>query len=101
VKARALIDGASFGPDALKTIGRAFDDAWVQIAGNFGDDPKDIQEARLRLANAMLSVASEDSREVEVLKRAALEAMALGYRNRPAPTPEVSSSGLSPSRQSS
>jgi hypothetical protein len=41
MKARQLIDGASFGLDALKAIGRAFDEAWAQIAA-FGDDPKDI-----------------------------------------------------------
>ena len=87
MKARALIDGASFGPDALKTIGRAFDDAWAQIAGNFGHDPGDVEKARNRLAHAMLSVASEDSRDVEVLTRAALEAMALGYRERVARPP--------------
>ena len=45
MKARALIDGASFGPDALKAIGRAFDDAWAQIAGNFGDDPTPCSSA--------------------------------------------------------
>jgi hypothetical protein len=83
VKARALIEGASYGPDALKVIGLAFDEAWAQIAGNFGGDPKDIERARFRLADALLSVASEDNRDIEVLKRAALEAMALGYRNRP------------------
>jgi hypothetical protein len=83
MRARQLIDGASFGPDTLKAIGQAFDQAWAQIAGNFGDDPSDIERARLKLANAMLSVASEDSRDVAVLVRAALEAMALGYRNRP------------------
>jgi hypothetical protein len=35
----------------------------------------------------MLSVAKEDSHDVETLKQAALEAMALGYRNRPPPRP--------------
>ena len=38
MKARQLIDGASFGPEALKAIGQAFDKAWLEIAGNFGDD---------------------------------------------------------------
>ena len=80
--ARQLLDGASYGPEALKAIGQAFDEAWVTIAGNFGDDPLDIEKARLRLANALLSIAHEDSRDVEVLKRAALEAMALAYRRR-------------------
>jgi hypothetical protein len=82
MRARELIDGASFGPDALKVIGQAFDKAWAQIKGNFGDDPSDIEKARIRLAAAMLSVANEDSRNVEVLARAALEEMALGYRKR-------------------
>jgi hypothetical protein len=83
MKTRLLVENVWFGPDALKAIGQAFDEAWASIAGNFGDDPKDIEKARHRLANAMLSVASEDSRDFEVLKRAALEAMALGYRDPP------------------
>jgi len=81
-KARQLIDGASFGPEALKAVGAAFDAAWSEIAGNFGDDPADVEKARLRLANAFLSIADEDSRDVEVLKRAALQRMALDYRRR-------------------
>jgi hypothetical protein len=63
-------------------MGQAFDEAWQSIAGNFGDDPSDTENARLRLANALLSVVHEDSRDAEVLKRAALEAMALAYREK-------------------
>jgi hypothetical protein len=81
-KARPLIDGASFGPEALKAIAAAFDAAWAEIASNFGDDPTDVEKARLRLANALLSIAVEDSRNVEVLKRAALQRMALDYKRR-------------------
>ena len=80
MKARSLIDGASFGPDALKAIGQAFDEAWKQIADNFGSDPAEIEEARLKLAKAVLSVADDDSRDVEALKQAALQRMALDYR---------------------
>jgi hypothetical protein len=36
MKARRLIDGASFGPAAMKAIGEAFDAAWTEIAANFG-----------------------------------------------------------------
>jgi hypothetical protein len=85
MKARKLIDGASFGPDALKAIGQAFDEAWQEVAGNFGDDPQDIEHARFKLANAVLSIAGEDSRDVDVLKRAALQRMALDYRRRDDP----------------
>ena len=81
MKARRVMDGAAFGPDALKVIGQAFDEAWQEIAGNFGSDPQQIEAGRLRLAEAVLSVAHEDSRDVRVLKRAALQRMALDYRN--------------------
>jgi hypothetical protein len=80
MKARQVIDGAAFGPEALKVIGQAFDAAWKEVADNFGDDPQDIEAARLRLANAVLSVAHEDTRVVDVLKRAALQRMALDFR---------------------
>jgi hypothetical protein len=83
--ARKLIEGASFGPEALKVITEAFDRAWASIAGGFGNDPSDVEKARLRLATALLSVASDDSRDVEALKRAALETMALNYRRKPHP----------------
>jgi hypothetical protein len=58
------------------------DATWRDIAGNFGDDPRDIELARLKLANALLSVACEESHDVEALKNGALQAMALGYRER-------------------
>ena len=73
MKARELIEGASYGPEALKAIGRAFDEAWASIAGNFSDDQ--IAAARLRLANALLAVARDNSRDVEVMKRDALDRM--------------------------
>ena len=76
MSARQLIDSASFGPDALKVIGEAFDAAWADIASSFVNDPVAIEAARLKLANAILSVARENSRDVEALKRAALEGMA-------------------------
>ena len=82
MKARERIDGAAFGPEALKAIGQAFDEAWLEIAGNFGDDPQGIETACTKLANAVLFAANEDSRDVEALKRAALQRMALEYRRR-------------------
>jgi len=39
MQARKLIDGASFGPDALKAIGQAFDEAWAEVAPHFSGDP--------------------------------------------------------------
>ena len=81
MKARHLIDGAAFGPETLKAVGEAFDQAWAQIAGNFPDSPSQIENARLRLAEAILSVATEDSTDVAALKASALQAMAMDYRS--------------------
>jgi hypothetical protein len=80
-----LIDGASYGPEALKVIGQAFDEAWRDIAGNFGDDSPDVERARNRLARAILSLAHDDTRDVSALRRAALERMALDYKRRANP----------------
>jgi hypothetical protein len=40
-----------------------------------------VESARLRLAEAMLSVAMEGSTDVAALKAGALQAMALDYRS--------------------
>jgi hypothetical protein len=81
MRARRLIDGASFGPEAVKAIGEAFDRAWADIADHFGSDPADIDEARYKLATALLAIATEDSRDVGALKTGALQRMALDYRD--------------------
>jgi len=86
MKARRLIDGATFGPETLKALGEAFDQAWAQIAGNFGDGSTQVENARLRLAEAMLSVATEERTDVAALKARALQAMALDYRSGIRPT---------------
>src|SRR5262249_24341249 len=79
VKARSLIDGAAFGPEAVKAIGQAFDEAWDEIGGYFAGDPITRESARLNLATAILSVATETSRDVRVLKKAALQVLAGTY----------------------
>jgi hypothetical protein len=43
---------------------------WAGI-GNFGSAAAEVEAARLQLASASLSIANEDSRNPEVLKRAA------------------------------
>jgi len=82
-KARALIDGASLGPDALRAVGQAFDEAWAEIASHFAQDPAQVEAVRLTLANALLSIADDASRDVLVLKRAALQVMTQNYTTLP------------------
>ena len=82
MKARKLIEGATYDPPTLATIGEAFDRAWSEISNHFGDDARQIERARIRLAHSVLAVADEESRDPEILKRQALEIMALTSRHR-------------------
>jgi len=71
--------GAVFGPKAVEAMGQAFDEAWAEIAGNFGASLVEVEAARLRLAEAILSVAAEGSTDVAALKCAALRWIRMDY----------------------
>jgi len=77
MKARQLIGNASFDPDALKLIFRAFDKAWEELAPKHRASPLAIEAARLKLANTILRLASENSRDAEQLATAALRIMSV------------------------
>jgi hypothetical protein len=85
METRELFREATYGPDALKLMCRAFDEAWESIAGNFGDDPKAIEIARTRLASAILSLPQDEIKDVEQIKSPALQALALSYKSRAEP----------------
>jgi hypothetical protein len=81
MKARQLINSAPLGPDALKFAGQAFDEAWGADPAVFGNDPIMIEGARLTLANAILSAAGDERRDVGSLKRAGIQAMIKQYKS--------------------
>jgi hypothetical protein len=85
MKAQALIGGATYGPDALKVICKAFDDAWAHIQHHFDGDVHQAEEVRLTLAHAILAVAADTSRDPEELKNQALQVLAMSYRRLTAP----------------
>jgi|GraSoiStandDraft_4_1057263.scaffolds.fasta_scaffold319481_3 hypothetical protein len=72
---RELIEKSSFGPDALKVVYQAFDDAWSEIVADYTDDAV-AEIARTKLAEMLLSVANDDSTNSRSLKCLALEMMA-------------------------
>ncbi len=72
MKARQLIGSSIYGPRALQVVFQAFDGAWDDMAGRFGDDQRAIERVQKRLAHAILMVATEDSDDVERLKKDAL-----------------------------
>ena len=76
MKARRLIEGASFDPRELKIISAAFDDAWEKIAPTVGSRDTAIEVARLKLANVILSIASSNAiTDAKEMADAALDRM--------------------------
>jgi regulator of protease activity HflC (stomatin/prohibitin superfamily) len=76
MKARALIDEAPFGPETVKAIGKAFDQACARINKIFDEDPNGAEVARIRLAKAILSGATDGNTDVEDLKNRAIVELA-------------------------
>jgi len=57
MKAAKILAGCTYGPEALKIIGKAFNDAWAEIAEHFAGDADRAAAARERLAHAILIAA--------------------------------------------
>jgi len=72
MKARQLINSASFGPNALKVIGQAFDAAWQEVEPGVSKRPEALEAARLSLASIVLSLARDDTRDPVPLKNEAV-----------------------------
>jgi hypothetical protein len=68
----------SYGPETLRIIAQAFDQAWALIGP--GISPHEVDQARTILADAILEVATKDSRDPEAIKNAALQAIDKGRR---------------------
>jgi hypothetical protein len=73
VKARQLIGNASYGPDVLKVLYQAFDEAWARLAPSCGSDPQAIEAARTQLADVILALAKDRAKpDVDELVESAL-----------------------------
>jgi hypothetical protein len=72
MKARQLIGKASYGPDELKVLFKAFDDAWEAIAPGVSRRAGAIEAARLKLADIVLGLAQNGIRSAEEIKTAAI-----------------------------
>jgi len=51
MRAAKILAGCTYGPEALKIIGKAFEDAWADIAEHFAGDADRAAAARERLAH--------------------------------------------------
>ena len=72
----------SFGPEGVKLISQAFDEAWEYIAGSFEESPAVQKSARSKLADAVLSIAAKGITDIEVLKTEALQTFMKDWEQR-------------------
>jgi hypothetical protein len=56
-KAHRLIANAAFNPDEVRALRRLFDDVWASLAREIGDDPHQVEAARMRLATIVIDLA--------------------------------------------
>jgi len=56
-KARRLIAGAAFDPETLKALWHLFDEVWASVGPDVGDDPHEIEAARMRQATIVIDLA--------------------------------------------
>ena len=80
MSALRIIEGAAFGPLALKVAMQAFDEAWGSLAENFTPEEHDV--AREALAESVIAATREDSTDVQRLREAGIRAMHLKYPSR-------------------
>ncbi len=80
MQARRIIEGASFGPEVLQVLRKAFDEAWSAVADKF--NPDEHEAARKLLAHAMMSMTRDDTSDVAMLKHAGIRAIRSAYPSR-------------------
>ena len=71
---RSLLDNAVNDPDNQKLLRQAFDEAWLEIAGNYGAAAM-VEDRRNRLAHFVLGLVDNGERDVANIKHSALRLM--------------------------
>ena len=78
MRARQLLDRSGppvFGPETMQVVHQAFDSAWAVLEAGCGSDPGVVDTRRMELAEAILAVTRDDSRDPEQIKLLALQLM--------------------------
>ena len=75
MEARRLLAAAPYGPDTIKALQDAFDEAWGRVAHTVDTaNPDALTDARLRMAHAILAANVLHPSDIEVMKAAAIKA---------------------------
>src|SRR5215470_3711407 len=71
---------ASFGPDALKVIYKAYDDAWNEIAPKVSIEPCAVEWAKMSLATIVLGLGNTDAITADGLRAMAVAVFCAKHR---------------------
>ena len=80
MRAQKIIEGAAFGPDVLKVLSEAFDEAWAAVEGKF--QPHEHEVAREVLAIYMTTIMRNDSHDIAMLREAGVRSIQSAYPQR-------------------
>jgi hypothetical protein len=75
MKARQLIQKASYDPAEVKALWQGFDDAWERLAPSISSRSEAINAARLKHADTILNLAKHNVFDPKWLADAALQIM--------------------------
>ena len=78
MKARRLIESASYGPSQLKVLGKAFDEAWERLTPSVSSRPEAVETARFALADIVLGLAKHGKFDHRWLADTAVQVMLSG-----------------------
>lgn len=82
MKARQLVESASYDPEQLKALGKAFDDAWERVSPHVSARAEAVEAARLTLADIVLTLAKRGDFDPKRLAEAAVRLMITGPSKR-------------------
>jgi hypothetical protein len=77
---RQIARQTSFGPNELKVVFRAYDDAWREIAPKISTDPVALEWARMSLATIVLGLANADTVTPDGLRAMAVAVFCAKHR---------------------
>jgi hypothetical protein len=86
MRARRILEGASYGPEVLNIAHRAFDQAWESVIHIFEQD--EHESVREDLAQAVIALLRDDSGNVERIRDEAVRSLVRKYPSRFAGGPD-------------
>jgi hypothetical protein len=80
MRARRIIEGATFCPEVLAVVRQAFEESWTQVAGMF--PAAEHEGVREELAKAVIVIARSNSNDPRPIREAAVQALKRRYPSR-------------------